>query len=494
MHKRFLLAICILMVAVPALTTAQASTITPYFQQTVLLDDATPQALFTLEAEAGAVWSFSAVPTSGDIDPVLRLSDADGNTLLANDNASRRTLTARLENWEAPADGTYTLELSREPGSTSGTVILTAVPVADSMVFSTLPLIQPIPLAAGQALTLAEGIDPRKLPLTITFEATFADQSALGIELLGSTGNWMLVLGYDGYTLQRTLISEERVTVLWDVDVDLLDGRYTLVMDAESITVSDIGGEIFTLQADQLPVPDFVFLRQDVRSIRAAAMQANPDPVTIAAPFISAPYYGTDVTLDAALPPVDAEQRIYAETTTPILLVDELRQKGYIQTENAGSVAFIVDDGLIETSALGFSSYPLATAPFADFVLAFRSTLRQGDPSAACGMSFRQQDGATFVSVLYSGDGRAFILPYVDGELAADNLALETLWIDPGVGATNRVMLVAEGETASLFINGVYIGGTFIEVQAGGVAFETVIAEPIATRCTFSDIWLWSLD
>jgi|GEM_PF-5327472 len=465
---------------------------------TLPLSDDTANYQFEVFADPSQAWSFSAVPLDGGIDPVLRIYDEAGEVVAANDNATHQLLGARIEGWIAPAAGAYQIEVSREGGNTaSGRVTFTATPSADSLVY--LPFDAPLDftLDPTEAVTIAQAVDPNKPPLKLQFEATFAPQSVLGVEFRTIGNDWMVVMGYDGFTLQRTL--SDRIQVLYDVDTELADGVYQLWAEAERLQViyeaeNSVETVLDITIDDLLTQDDFSFLGNGTRFVQLVALENNAAPIRITTPYAGAPFYTTDALRAEALPPVDPSQRIYADQTVPQLVVEELQTKGYLVTEDIGGVAFVVDDGLTETSEVGFSSYPLDTANFQDFVLSFQVTLRQGAASAACGMSIRQVDGANFTAVVYSGEGSAYILPYVNGALFDETLALDFPWINQGIGASNAVLIVAEGEQVNMFINDVWVGNLAVPLNSGIPILQTILADPITTRCTYTNIWLWALD
>jgi hypothetical protein len=491
---RNILLFVILSATLGTLHAQPSDTLLPNTQQVIELNDAAPSVRYPFQSDADAVWSFSAVTLSGDLDPVLRLFDPAGNQLLANDNETRVSRDARLENWIAPAAGTYTLEIAREGdarATTSGSLLLTVLGDANSLPLSPLPIPPEVPLRAGAVWEFISFFDLDHVPIHLEFTAEFTPEDAFGLQMVGAEGErWLLVMSVEGATLQQRQIDPEtntpRQVILLDDDTPLDQGMYTISLENRRLEVWLAGESILSMDA----APDFSFL-QGV-SLRLVAMPNNTGQVIFRQPYASAPFY-PDGDASAALPPALPNQRLYQYADIPLRAVAELRELGYL--EAGGGLAFTVPDGLIETSAAGFSTFPLEMAmSFQDFALHFDATVRIGDPSAACGMSIRQVDSANFTSVLFSANGNAYILPYQAGVLAEDNLALQTPWINPGIGVSNDVLLIAQGEQAQLFINGVLINSQPIPIQSGKLQMTAVVNVPQITRCTYSNIWLWSLD
>lgn len=78
------------------------------------IDDETPRVAYSFSGSAGDIISISLNRESGDLDPYLKLLDANDVVLIENDDASNTTgRDSLIANFELPADGTYTIIATR---------------------------------------------------------------------------------------------------------------------------------------------------------------------------------------------------------------------------------------------------------------------------------------------------------------------------------------------------------------------------------------------
>jgi hypothetical protein len=481
----------------PMLLQAQApDSLQPYSRQTLQLDERTPSLEFAFQANSESVWSFSVERSTGDLDPVLRLYDDAGTLLAANDNETRQSPTARLEGWVAPQAGRYRLEVSRE-GASAGQAILTVTGDGDSIPLSPLPIPGSIALAPGQVTELARLGNRDYQRVTAQFSARLRGQEALGLQLWSGAFNgldsWLLVIGRAGVTLQSTAQDEDgnlSERVLIDLDQRLEVGDYRIEVSAQTLSLSINGSEAVRLESANLG--RFIFLRPTYPSLRLLALPNNASPLTLTTPYASTPFYHDQQPLSEALPPAPPQGRLYAYGEVPLVVMRELRAAGF--APEGGGLAFSVPEGLLETSEVGFSTYPLTMAEgLQDQVIAFWTLLRNGDPSTACGLNLRQRDSANFSAALIAADSSAYILSYQDGALSDDSLAVSTPWITPGLGQENHVLIVAQGETLTLFVNGYWVGQTSIPQAVGTVWLEMVVNQAVTSRCFYRNLWVWDL-
>jgi hypothetical protein len=465
-------------------------------RQTLPLNAQTPQHELIFSSQAGQIWSFSAVPLGGTgLDPVLRILGPDGAELAANDNENRRGPAARLEAWTAPAAGDYTLELSRESANrAAGEVILTALSGPESLPLGPLPIPEAVSLNPGQVYPLAQAPDPEAAPLRIRFRLPEENAARLGLQMWsGELGDWLLVISAEGLTLQATRAregGEAYEAVLADVDMALGGGDYEILLSPEQLRLS-VGGEaIFTGEAEAL-LPGFRFWRGDYQALRLLAMPNNAGPLSLSRPFAAAPFYTPAQALSLALPPAPPGQRLYEPAGPPLALVQALRAGDWIGP--GGGLSFSIPEGLIETSDLGYSTYPLALQkPTENFVLSVQ-VAQNGPASTACGLSLRENPAGDFMALLVNGGGQLYLLPYQAGELGPDYVAQASPWIDPTPGAYNQITLLMQGEGAQVFINGYWAGSSPALAGAGGISFLAVLEDAGLARCSYRNLWLWEL-
>lgn len=463
--------------------------LTPY-QESVIELAPRQTVHYTFDAERGAAWSFVARAESGDIDPVLRLMDEVGEILIANDNETHGSTTARIESWLAPQTATYTLEIAAENPQQNGAVRLTALPESDSLLYSALP--ESVELAAGETYPLFERLFPMKSYLAVRFEA---DNLPFALEMRpfanSGVGGWALIFEGEGVTLQAVTSQsgQLRYRTLLEERADLTAGDYALtIWGGDLIEIGLPNQETLTLT----PAESFVFLRADVGPLLLTVPADSSESVTFRQPLALASFYDLLTYSDIALPPVPAGERLYTAGDDPLTTLAELQALGMMREE--GGIIFTVPDAMLETSQLGYSTFPVNMARgVEDFVLHFTARVSVGDDSTACGMTFRGGEAGTFAAALFTAEGGAYLMDYEAGILQSDQLARTTPFLVSGLMRYNEVLLVVQGEEATLFINGVKIGMIPVNHRAGGFQFAILVSQSQLSRCAFQDIWAWEM-
>ncbi len=121
---------------------------------------------------------------------------------------------------------------------------------------------------------------------------------------------------------------------------------------------------------------------------------------------------------------------------------------------------------------------------------------------AGCGLLFRSEPDLQFGEQFMFFTYRLYPFPYYDVYLVRGNEIFsspleglnDTEFILQKNGSTNEFILVAERATLTLFANGTRLNRLTIATRAeGGFGFYAS-QQSGATKCTFSDGWLWVLD
>ncbi|MCL4878188.1 MAG: hypothetical protein KJ064_16125 [Anaerolineae bacterium] len=426
-------------------------------QNVVLTRDSTREA-FDFEAEAGSLWSFTAVSAPFEVvDPVLRLYDSEGGILLENDNEDYRSTNARLEAWTPPADGTYRIEVALEGGErapTAGTVTLTAIPGYSEVVFS------------AESLAADTVVLNRSSPAAMVFSVEdFND----GFEL--RSDGWQMA-----FTPAEWRLQVNRPGVLSPVFVEAVDfgeGEYRLLIQPDGIQVFFNGTQVV-----------------DFREAVVLGSVTFTGTAVLGQVVVTTPFYEGGFT---GLPPAPPAERLYAPAFNPLAVMAELTSLGY--EVESGGLTMRVPRGLIETSNTGFSLYPLSTGgAVQNFVLSFEGRIVVSGVGAACGMAFRQVDSENFATALFSEDGNLYLLQYEGGELATTSLAVNSVWVDPSGNGVNWVVLVAQETRMTIFVNGRLAGRGDLRIQPGGMSLSVYVNESAYTFCTLDNIWLWELE
>jgi len=449
--------------------------ITPLIPVSAQLNNQIPALTYQFETEAGMQWSFTAATTIGDIDPVLRLLDDEGNELLANDNETPDSPNARLEGWIAPADGEYQIEVGRAGGArarTGGRVSLLLIPGYSQVISN-----QTAVLAPQDALGL--GVIPLDtIGLTLTLSLNFDE--ALWLR---ANPFWVLRMTPAGWSLHHSAEELSADTLIAEDEVDLSGDALMLEITANRLIFWRDGAAI-----SEVDIDDITLLPEE--ETRLTLIAPGENPVTLDQATLTAAFYA-DPTV--AVPPTAPGERLYDYDQDPIRAVNELEELELVPA--GGGLIMALPRGLIETQMSGFSSYPLAMgADLQDFVLSFDAQFRASGAGSACGMTFRVVDSDDFAAVLFSMDGNVYLLEYTDGAMTANSIALATPNLNTGLLAYNHILLVGSGDEITLYVNGRRVGGATMQPRPGVMQIALVLNEDVYTLCTLDSIWIWRLD
>ncbi len=183
------------------------------------------------------------------------------------------------------------------------------------------------------------------------------------------------------------------------------------------------------------------------------------------------------------------------QSDDPQTVVQELQSLGLIPAD--GSLALTVPSSYHDTSDAGFSYYLLGEGKtFRNFALSFDARLLQGALPSGCGMYFR--DTATYnADALVFADG-SFLLGQWDaqGQLTDASVLEFSDAVIGGLEATNRVLVIANEEQMTLFVNGQQVAQATFEVHSGPVALEVYVwpdenGQTQQTYCQLNNVWLW---
>jgi hypothetical protein len=150
-----------------------------------------------------------------------------------------------------------------------------------------------------------------------------------------------------------------------------------------------------------------------------------------------------------------------------------------------------------DTSSSGFSFFPLGRGKtFHDFVLSFDARLVATGPESGCGMYFRSNDAYSNSALIFE-DASALLGEWdANGDLSDASFFDYADVIQGGQGATNRVHVVAVGDTVLMYVNGDLLATGDFSDETGEVALEMYVAaddagNTVQTYCQLNNIWLW---
>jgi hypothetical protein len=218
-----------------------------------------------------------------------------------------------------------------------------------------------------------------------------------------------------------------------------------------------------------------------------------------------------------APPPTVAVTPTAEATATPLAIptsppsAEELAVQNELSTlgidPSVGVLAWLHPPARLEVA--GFQQFT-ATISFPDtvvrdFVMAADVTWNTEFGDAGCGFALRASaldaESSLYVAMLLRRDGGHAIFQSRENGvfLDSDQLDVRPVDLDPEFDAlndaTNRFVVMAQGNTFSLFSNGTPIGQFTpqTEFNQGGVAFLT-LSDSGVTTCQFDNGWLWLLD
>jgi hypothetical protein len=229
----------------------------------------------------------------------------------------------------------------------------------------------------------------------------------------------------------------------------------------------------------------------------------TPIPTETATPMPTS----TPTLTRTATPDLTGTAAVVASQTIAAVIEEidvELQDIGYSTEE--GSLAW-VSEAPEEITITSYNSHdwiPLASGQdFSDFVLKADVTWDSTGGLATCGFWFRAQsddenaEHYKFQAIRLSG------FPGWDVEywkyngwvstISPGGRVLTSPHIDQDQGSTNTYILVAEGNTLTVYANGNRLGQVTISTLREGLLTFYTWQESGETTCTFDNVWVWDL-
>ena len=260
-----------------------------------------------------------------------------------------------------------------------------------------------------------------------------------------------------------------------------------------------------TAQALEEQSPEDIVATAEAAATEAAAT-LETSSTEIASTVEAASTEEAALAATATAVPANAPQEVPPEVATVPAPDISSQLLTYGIDPTVGSLVWVSPPILIEVE--GFHQFGFETvegSPTArDFVLSADIIWNSTDLNARCGFALRsdtlQVDSSQYLlSAIRDEQGNIMFQPMERGLLVADELhEFAAAAIDPAFDlqndGTNRIAVVARGNTFSIFSNGALVGEAIPIVQfetgnAGFVAFN----EAGRTVCQFHDAWLWQL-
>lgn len=238
--------------AEPTMTPAPqvASILVPGETRGGIINDTTPEVQFEYRGTAGQAITVMAAATSGNLDPVISIISPDGDVLASNDDISDTDRNAALYDVTLPADGTYTISVTRlrgVRGSSEGDfdVLLTLSEGGVSPTVITQPIGEPL-----------EGrIDDSTPRMELAFDGSAG--MTVSVALYATSGNLDSVL--ELYAPDGTLVADnDDVTFtakdsVIDSAVLPADGQYRIVVQRFRAAAGNTEGDFILTITEGAP-------------------------------------------------------------------------------------------------------------------------------------------------------------------------------------------------------------------------------------------------
>jgi hypothetical protein len=476
------------------------------------INDTTVAEDWTFAGRANQVISVLAVPISGDLDPVLQVTGPDGAIVGENDDRDSLVQDAGLEALILPADGTYTVRVTRYEGA-SGTTVgeyrLTLTPGfaqlvrQDTFEQGAVSWVTP----TGELIALSQG----KLQMRINTpgQALIAfppDAKPLLNSYIQASARLFGPPTYAEFGLvfraqvepgrlrfyQFKVNTEGRWTVLlqdessvyvlrtWQSDPALTGTEWTLAVleRDENLAFYANGVQLGTLSDTRL-------MAAGAAGVMVMNHPEETEPTTILVDdvLITTRLGSTFRGLPLALTAWD--------NPDPGVVVGELANTGKVSPAAARDL-FIPDATLAATDQNArFELLGSDLTVYENFVLSawFRITTNGG--SAGCGVVYRWQDERNLDLAYVDMLGGFGVVQARDGQLTTNAYDLSPMVMADNA---NQLLVIAQGERVTLYINGALVTQEPVLPGSGRVGIALLNYEDVRTDCFWSNIWVWPLE
>lgn len=474
-----------------------------------------PEQLWTFEAVKGQRLSVRMQATSGNLDPYIELLDASGKVLASSATASLRN--AAIDGFVVPAKGTYTVRATRAPGGSTGGYTVTLMPGFSFLLLNN-PKSTNTPLRLWNAPNAVAHYADGKLELQLLGDKAYTYTSTTdrfgvyqdlyiqtevhsqlpgkyweaGLLFRGVTNNGI----YNFYVFfinssGKWKLAYSEPTGLKPIQ-DWTDLPDKPLSDA-SIAIM-VKGKVFTPFYNGQSLGDVTDERLTAAGEFGVAVGTgvSPDNNT------QVRFDNILVTLpadEATEGPVKVPEKLASWQRVQDSLLDELREVHLIP--NDGKIGLEVKDKAFVTNngAVGIQFQPLAESmSFADIVYSADITWESSNDNIACAMELRAADDNNFTIVYVDRKG-GYGVRQVNSQ-DDNSIALYYLndAIQKGNKATNRVTIVAIGNTLIVYINGVLVADLDVKQTTGGVRIAAYNYQQASSICQFTNLWLRSFD
>jgi hypothetical protein len=474
------------------------------------LNDARPAETWQFEGYTGQVVSLIAVTTDGDLDPVLQVTGPDGQIVAENDDLDSLVRDAGLEALMLPADGTYTVRVSRyqgEQGASHGSYQLTLTPgfarqavrgeFEQGDVSWVTPDGQPVPLlqgylqmrVSGQSATLL-AVPPEELRAADVYLQ--AEARLLGTPPYAEFG---LILRAQGPGLGRFYQFKVNTQGQWHVLYQDETGVYTLrtwtdapvlntpnrtwslavMARGERLDFFANGVMLGTVSDARLLTPGTVGVFVSTGDQPSAATVLFDQ--VIATTRLGSTYRGLPLALTTW------------EAPDPATIVNELAEGGHITPVPARDLYLFEKTQASTDLTSVFELLGSEQAVYSDFLFGGRVTIVTEGQSVGCGLVFRWADERNLSLAYVDSSGGFGLVQARDAQLTTNVYDLSPL-VQP---QTSRLLIIAQGERVAYYLNGALVAQETVFPGSGRVGVALLNYEDVNTRCLWSELWVWPL-
>lgn len=493
----------------------QSTTLTLLQPVTGEINDSQVEQRWTFTASKGQRLSMRMQATSGDLEPSIELLDAAGKSLASSGSGSYRNAT--IDAFVIPDAGTYAVRVTRAKTDkpTSGGYSLSLLPGFSFLLIND-PTGARSPMRVWREPNALAQFSEGKLRLQLTadnsYTFTTADKIGVFKDLyMQAEMQAEPISGYweGGLLLRGTRRNNALEFYLFFINSDnkwrLAYGRpggmapihdWTALpgtLQATSTLGAMLKGHHFILFYNGQPLSELDDETLGEAGVFGVAIGTGRSPSN----STSVLFDNIVVTLptdEAASVPIIVPPRLMHWQQTALSILEELLAARIIPS--IGKPGLDVADAFVtNNTAKGIVVQPLARSiSFTDLVYTADVSWESNNENIACGMEFRAADDKNFSIVYLDRKGGFGILQRSekDGDIVSMYNLSDAIKKDNR--ATNRVTIIAIGNSLMVYIN----GGLVANMNGKQVAGSTFIAaynyERASSVCQFKNVWLRAFD
>ncbi len=270
------------------------------------ITNAQSQIFYTFQASQGDILNIEMSRSSGNLDPVLQVVDAERFLVAENDDFSGSTRNARIENLLIEEGGTYIVVATRyggESGTTVGNFVLTVEEARNSGLGNSAQAPATILLNQTVQGTITDSLPQRYYQfsgtrnqiITVTMERASPPGQLDAYIILANAGFQSLIENDDGGGGQNARIARFRlpadgiyyvIATRFERDEGTTTGEYRLTLQSQGFAFQDVPSEIPRLEygqqilaevTDDAPSAQYVFWGTEGDQVRIAMDRSGGD-------------------------------------------------------------------------------------------------------------------------------------------------------------------------------------------------------------------------